>query len=125
MCRALKSCLSDEEAKRTQALADDREIMQSGRRQGLYAGGLRPLEAQTDYRVGAGVVRHRGVCVEDALAECAVHARDPERQRPFCGRRQAVLGAKGRHRRPRKDTHQGRRYLSAKHAAVGNDHEGC
>jgi hypothetical protein len=39
MCRALKSCLSDEEAKRTQALADDREIMQSGRRQGLYAGG--------------------------------------------------------------------------------------
>jgi hypothetical protein len=39
MCRARKTCLSDEEAKRTQALADDRQIMQSGRRQGLYAGG--------------------------------------------------------------------------------------
>ena len=31
MCRALKSCLSDEEVRRTQALADDSEIMQSGR----------------------------------------------------------------------------------------------
>ena len=31
MCIALKSCLSDDEVKRTQALADDSEIMQSGR----------------------------------------------------------------------------------------------
>lgn len=46
MCNALKSCLSQDEAKRTQALADDREIMQPGRRawnDELYAGGLEDI----------------------------------------------------------------------------------